>query len=368
MHRLLWPGVRLAGIAALVGLLIGLLGSHASAADETVSVGSATIVLGGSAGVEVGASNIHAPGLGAWAIDVTYDPSVLSVEGCEAAGVGLNICNDDYLELGTTVRIVGASAQGLEGNTTLATITVHCDSLGTSPLSVAVRTLADATAEEPQNLNPEDDPVTVVGGSVACVTLQATLTPGPGPTDGPDPTATTVVVLSCDGFSFQEDAQAAYDENPAGRAQLDADNDGLACEELPSRSDVAGTTQGRGLPGAGTGGGAPFGGMSLQGWFMAGLAGAGIAWLAAGLAGAGVSTLNAASARRANAGSGRVEEAPGPFVQQTRVAKPPAPARRERTVPAVEWVGRAREQLQDIDVTRMGDFGWWRLRGRRRGR
>lgn len=368
MHRLIGPGVRLAGITALIALVIGLLGAQASAADETVSIGSATIVLEGSAGVAVNAANFHAPGLGAWSIDVTYDPSVLSVVACEAAEVGANICNADYLDLGTTVRIVGASAQGLEGDTTLATITFRCDNLGTSPLSVAVGTLADATPGMPVAIEP-----VISGGSVACVSLHATSTPGPDPTarptDEPDPTATTVVVAqTCDDFSFQEDAQAAYDGDPAGHSQLDADSDGLACELLPSRSAVAGTTQGAGLPGAGTGGGAPFSGMTLQGWLMAGLAGAGIAWLAAGLAGAGVSTLNAASARRAGAGTVRFVEPTPPVVHETRIEKQPASAKRERPAPAADWLTRARDQLQDIDVTRMGDFGWWRLRGRRRGR
>jgi hypothetical protein len=43
-------------------------------------------------------------------------------------------------------------------------------------------------------------------------------------------------VLNCDDFDFQEDAQAELDRNPADPNGLDGnDNDGLACESLPSR-------------------------------------------------------------------------------------------------------------------------------------
>ena len=43
--------------------------------------------------------------------------------------------------------------------------------------------------------------------------------------------------VTCAGFGTQEDAQAAYDEDPAGLAHLDADSNGIACEELLA-SDV----------------------------------------------------------------------------------------------------------------------------------
>ena len=35
----------------------------------------------------------------------------------------------------------------------------------------------------------------------------------------------------CPGFAFQEDAQIALDAEPAGRVGLDADGDGIACED-----------------------------------------------------------------------------------------------------------------------------------------
>jgi hypothetical protein len=41
--------------------------------------------------------------------------------------------------------------------------------------------------------------------------------------------------LNCSDFSFQEDAQAALDADPLDPNGLDGDNDGIACEDLPSR-------------------------------------------------------------------------------------------------------------------------------------
>lgn len=37
---------------------------------------------------------------------------------------------------------------------------------------------------------------------------------------------------TCSDFTYQQEAQAAYE---GGAGQLDGDNDGIACEELPSR-------------------------------------------------------------------------------------------------------------------------------------
>lgn len=40
---------------------------------------------------------------------------------------------------------------------------------------------------------------------------------------------------NCSDFPYQEDAQAVYDANPADPNNLDADNDGIACEENAHR-------------------------------------------------------------------------------------------------------------------------------------
>ncbi len=45
----------------------------------------------------------------------------------------------------------------------------------------------------------------------------------------------------CPDFEFQEDAQAVFDQFPGDPYRLDDDNDGIACEGLPSRGST-GTT------------------------------------------------------------------------------------------------------------------------------
>jgi hypothetical protein len=46
--------------------------------------------------------------------------------------------------------------------------------------------------------------------------------------------------FNCTDFTYQEDAQAVFDRDPSDPNNLDDDNDGIACEDLPSRGN--GTT------------------------------------------------------------------------------------------------------------------------------
>lgn len=45
--------------------------------------------------------------------------------------------------------------------------------------------------------------------------------------------------LTCTDFFTQEEAQAAFDDDPEGQAALDQDGDGIACGDLPSAADEA---------------------------------------------------------------------------------------------------------------------------------
>jgi len=56
--------------------------------------------------------------------------------------------------------------------------------------------------------------------------------------------------LNCDDFATQEEAQAEFDSDPSDPNGLDADNDGIACEDLSSSG--SGTDTGTGT-GTGTG-------------------------------------------------------------------------------------------------------------------
>jgi hypothetical protein len=46
--------------------------------------------------------------------------------------------------------------------------------------------------------------------------------------------------LDCADFTYQEEAQAVFDQDPSDPNNLDADNDEIACESLPPRPE--GTT------------------------------------------------------------------------------------------------------------------------------
>ena len=59
---------------------------------------------------------------------------------------------------------------------------------------------------------------------------------------GGPPASGQAADLNCDDFEFQEEAQAVYDADPTDPNRLDADNDGIACEELPSRGTGQSTT------------------------------------------------------------------------------------------------------------------------------
>ena len=146
-------------VAALALMLSLLAASPASAADELISIDSITITPGAGTTLEVSALNIHAPGLGAWNIGVAYDPSVLSALSCSpAAG---SVCNVDFSA--QKVRIVGAAASGLTGDSVLASITFNCDRAGVSDLAIEVIELADATLSDPQPIS-----FTLQNGRISC--------------------------------------------------------------------------------------------------------------------------------------------------------------------------------------------------------
>lgn len=111
-----------------------------------VSVGSASLAVGEGGSVDLEVTGFPAPGLGAWTIDIAYDPAVITVVDCPAfAG---SVCNPEYDD--TTVRVAGAAAFGHEGDTVLASVEFTCAAAGSSPLAIAIDVLADATVGDPQ--------------------------------------------------------------------------------------------------------------------------------------------------------------------------------------------------------------------------
>jgi hypothetical protein len=92
----------------------------ASDAATQLSLSSPSLRLGKGqqASVRVTASAAGA-GLGAWTVDVGYDPTAVRVVSCQAADG--SVCNASYAS--GVVRVAGSSTAGLSGNQTLATLT-----------------------------------------------------------------------------------------------------------------------------------------------------------------------------------------------------------------------------------------------------
>ncbi|MCH8007993.1 MAG: excalibur calcium-binding domain-containing protein [Chloroflexi bacterium] len=253
-------GLALRAITAVVAatvIAIGLAGT-ASAQEELIAIDSASVAVGELAAVNVDSLNIPEPGLGAWTVDITYDPAVVSASACIPENG--SVCNPAFDS--QTVRITGASAGGVVGDATLGALSFRCEAEGTSPLTLNVALLVDATIGDPQPI--------VAGtqsGSITC-TAGGSAEPTPTPSGVDD-------VFNCSDFLFQDVAQAILDADPSDPHNLDPDNDGIACEDLPDRDP---DTDPIILPpaGAGIGGGGATPG-AIARWLMAAFAGLGLA-------------------------------------------------------------------------------------------
>ena len=161
-----------------MGLLVAAMiaSTEIMAQAPVVAVGSTSASVGGQGVVELEALEIVAPGLGAWTIDVVYDPEIASVVECEADHGG--VCNPAYAE--DRIRVAGTSVYGLPGNQRLAVISFACNAVGQSDLVPVLRVLADAT---PGGLLPVD--AAVQSGSISCAEQGVVPAPGPEPTDAP---------------------------------------------------------------------------------------------------------------------------------------------------------------------------------------
>ncbi|MCH8949723.1 MAG: hypothetical protein IIB87_05040 [Chloroflexi bacterium] len=164
-------------VAILTGIIALSFAFMASpkveAEDAAVGVSSVKTELGQQAIVHLEALNIAAPGLGAWTLDIAYDPAVVTPVGCSAALGG--ICNVAFNA--NTVRILGVSALGVAGDAELGEIVFECKQAGESVLELTTLVFADATVGAPQPIA-----AVIKHGSVTCSVE-------PPPTATPEPTA-----------------------------------------------------------------------------------------------------------------------------------------------------------------------------------
>lgn len=160
-------GAVIAALAIVAGLAFA---AQVSAQDEAISISDGTAAPGGSGDVTLEALGFADPGLGAWTVDISYDTSVVSVTDCAPEEGG--VCNPAFGD--GVVRITGASASGLEGDTVLGTITFECaDAEGDSDLGLSLAVVADATIGDPQ-----DVAATASEGTFSCAeAVAATNTP-----------------------------------------------------------------------------------------------------------------------------------------------------------------------------------------------
>ena len=147
-----------------VGLLIvaGLIAASAAAegtTEATLHVDSATIAIDGDANVELEALGVGAPGLGAWSVDIVFDDTVVAAIGCDPDNG--SVCNPAFSV--NSARVTGASANGMEGDTLLATLRFRCVDLGSSPLTLIINVMADATIGDPQPLK-----TVIENGNITC--------------------------------------------------------------------------------------------------------------------------------------------------------------------------------------------------------
>ncbi len=172
--------VRAIGLVAVALALAGLGGlsfSRASAQGPSVSIDSLNGQVGVLSKVELRANDIAAPGIGAWTVDVHYDPAKVTIVGCAAAQNGL--CNAHYND--TTVRVTGTNIYGLAGSNDLASIGLACKGAGSGNLGLTLNVFADATIGGPRPIS-----ATTVNGAVSCTTdAPPTATHGPGATATP---------------------------------------------------------------------------------------------------------------------------------------------------------------------------------------
>ena len=150
------------GAGALVAAMVAglLVATQVSAASHALSIGNGAATVGEEVTVELEAQAITDPGLGAWTIDIVYDPSVVSVVECTPQQGG--VCNAEYSA--GTIRLAGGSAAGLEGDTVLADIVFACgDAEGSSALTLTVIDFADATIGDPQDVD-----ATISNGNITC--------------------------------------------------------------------------------------------------------------------------------------------------------------------------------------------------------
>lgn len=134
-------------LVAVAALGVGLLSATPAAADgPTIGVTSEEIQLEHEGKVVLWGDKFGEPGLGAWTVDIYYNPEKVNVVECGAEFGG--ICNPEFKD--NAVRITGSSAEGRKGEFALGSVWFTCKGEGESGLELDIKVLADSTIGDPQ--------------------------------------------------------------------------------------------------------------------------------------------------------------------------------------------------------------------------
>ena len=164
--------IKLLGLA--MAFVLGLVATQVSAGGTgTLSIDSRTIDVGQQGTVTLAVAD-HVDLLGAWMIEVNYDPAVVQPADC--VPIENSTCDLDQGD--TPIRITGASADGLTGDFALATIAFNCETEGSSSLSVIIDVWGVPTID----FGPP--PPEMVNGAITCVAPSSTTPVLPGTGSG----------------------------------------------------------------------------------------------------------------------------------------------------------------------------------------
>lgn len=105
--------------------------------------------------------------------------------------------------------------------------------VGNPAVSASSGTTSESTSPAPSDNSTTQAPAPTSGATDS------------GDTQANPPATASIRDLNCDRFSSQSEAQSVYDQDTTDPNNLDADDDGIACETLPS-SDSSSTTSGTG--------------------------------------------------------------------------------------------------------------------------
>ena len=196
--------------------------------NPTLRVGSVAMDVGEKASLSLEALNILPPGLGAWTMNVTYDPTVVACTSPVDWLPPEGFCDPELG--GSTLRVVGISSWGLEGDTVLRSMTFRCLGAGSSPIEIDVEVLADATIGNPQNISADVQP-----GKITCTPdtgIAGRITDKIGsPIEGAE-VFTERIDSCCASGSATTDAEGLYriEDLPPGQYTVSASSKGYVTE------------------------------------------------------------------------------------------------------------------------------------------